>query len=121
MTLEEEMLLSARDCETFKDCLNKAFYFGGRIRRSDPVFWGIDKILSGYGTYRVRITFANEYHFGRKLAEALKNDTHSIITHDKERQYTLDDFEGEIDQVCFAIISDAMEGLELTSRPTDYC
>lgn len=121
MTLQNEMLLSARDCETYNDCRNKAIYFGERIRKTDPAFWGIEKRLAGYGTYRACINFANEYHFGRRLAESLKKDTGSIITHDEDKQFTLNDFEDKIDDVCFDIISDEMERLELTSPPTDYC
>lgn len=121
MTLEREMLLSARDCETYIDCRNKAVYFGERIRNTDPAFWGIETRFVWYGTYHVFINFANEYHFGRRLAEALKKDTGCIVIHDKYQRITLNDFEDKINDVCFDIISDEMERLELTSRPTDYC
>lgn len=120
MTLQNEMLLAARDCETYIDCRNKAVYFGERIRNTDPSFWGIEKRFVWYGTYQVYINFANEYHFGRRLAEALKKDTGCIVIHDKNKPITLNDFEDKIDDVCFDIISDEMERLELTSRPPDY-
>lgn len=121
MTLQNEMLLAARDCETYIDCRNKAVYFGERIRNTDPAFWGIEKRFDKFGTGRVRISFANKDHFGFLLAKKLMEDTGYITTYEEDRVFTLNDFENEIDDVCFDIISDEMERLELTSRPTDYC
>jgi hypothetical protein len=68
---------------------------------SDPVFWGIDKKPSGYGTYKVRVTFANEYHYGRDLAERLVKNTSYRITHDEDAEFDLEDFIDDITEICY--------------------
>lgn len=101
MTTQEELRIAAKKAETENDLYDVADRFAREIMHSDPAFWGIDRFQSGYGTWKVRINFANEYHYGRQLAELLVRNTASIVTHDEDKTFDMEDFLDEIRDVCY--------------------
>lgn len=63
--------------------------FFDEVMDTDECLYAINKThASSYSTWNVEL-WLNEYHFGRKLAEALAS---RITTHDEDKEFTLSDF-----------------------------
>lgn len=107
-TIQDEMKAAAVEAETNKDYMKIANEFAIKVIDSDPVFWGIEKRWVSYGTWKARINFANEYHYGNKVAEALTG-IRGITTHDEDKVFTLEDFADEIEEALFDIIDELDE------------
>lgn len=79
------------------------------IINSDERYISIIKRQSGYGTWKVRIESANEYCFGKKIEELLTIDLSSIVTHDEDKEFTIKDFEEDIQEKLVALIEELIE------------
>ena len=91
---------------TFGQTLEMADKYTDLIINTDERMWGVSKHISGYGTWKARIDFANEYHFGQEIKEMLTVDLSSIITHDEDAAFTLSDWEEDIQEKLVAMIED---------------
>ena len=94
---------------------NLADKYTQQIINSDSKLWGVSKHLSGYGTWKARIDFANEYHYGVKIKELLTIGLSSIITHDEDKTYSIQDWEEDI----FYKLVDMIEEIEEESLNVD--
>ena len=79
--------------------------FTAEIVETDNIFLSVEKQWCSYGTWKTS-AFANEYHFGKELAEAIKNALSGHITHDEEKVFTPADFEDEIAEAVFELAND---------------
>lgn len=91
---------------TFGQTLELADKYTDLIVNTDDSMIGVGKHLTGYGTWKVRIDFANEYHFGQRIADLLTKDVPSIITHDEDKEFTFKDFEEDIQEKLVALIEE---------------
>ena len=73
------------------------------IINEDSRLISVNRRWVSYGTWRITL-FANEYHFGNVLAERMEKL--SIITHNEEKEYTVDDFADDIEEVIYCMIDD---------------
>ena len=101
-TLQDEMKEACKQAKTNMDLIKIANEFAIKVIDSDPIFWGIEKRWSSYGTWKVRINFANEYHYGNEIAKALTS-IGSIITHDEDKVFTIEDFADYIEDALFDV------------------
>lgn len=79
--------------------------FTNEITDTDAVFWSIDKRWCGYGSWKTEC-FVNEYHFGKELAEAIKEVIEGRVTHDEDKVFTLEDFRDAISEAVFSLAND---------------
>lgn len=100
-TIQDQLKEQAKKCSTKNELIQVVDNITREVINTDNAFWGIDKSRSGYGTWKVKIDFINEYHYGRKLAESLLNETGYIITHDEEREFTMEDFKDNIEEAVY--------------------
>ena len=75
------------------------------IVETSDMFLSVEKHWCGYGTWKTS-AFANEYHFGKELAEAIKNALSGHITHDEDKVFTPADFQDEITEAVFELAND---------------
>ena len=61
------------------------------ILKVEDRFVEVDKQWTGYGTWKSN-PFVNEYYFGEKLAELIKKSLKGRITHDEEKEFTIEEF-----------------------------
>ena len=93
----------------FGQVLELADKYTDLIINTDARMWGVNKRLSGYGTWKARIDFANEYHFGQKIKELLTIDLSSIITHNEDKEFTVKDWEEDIQEKLVSMIQEIQE------------
>ena len=93
----------------FGQVLELADKYTDLIINTDARMLGVHKRISGYGTWKARIDFANEYHFGQKIKELLTIDLPSIITHDEDKEFTVEDWEEDIQEKLVNMIQDIQE------------
>lgn len=59
----------------------------------DGTLYSVTKTWKNYGTWNVNL-WVNSYWFGKKVAEILNGI--NIITHDEDKEFTIEDFADEI-------------------------
>lgn len=57
---------------------------------SDSSLISVSKSRVGYGTWE-SVGFANEFHFGEQLANLLVKALSGTITHDEDKEFTIED------------------------------
>lgn len=92
----------------FSEVLDMAAKYTDLILSTDECLWGVDKNISGYGTWTARISFVNEYRFGEEIAEMLKS-LPGIVTHDEEEEFSLENWGESIEEELVNIIEGLME------------
>jgi hypothetical protein len=70
------------------------------IINTDNRLISVDKKRVGYGTWS-SVGFANNYCFGNKLAELIKQALTGRITHDEDKDFVVADFEENIADALF--------------------
>ena len=105
ITIQERLHEKCINANSINELMAITGDFTAEIVESDNIFLSVEKHLCGYGTWKTS-AFANEYHFGKELAEAIKNALSGHITHDEEKEFTPSDFEEEITEVVFEIAND---------------
>lgn len=70
------------------------------ISKTDDRLLSIDKIWVYYATWKSKC-FANQYHFGEKLATALMRKLSRRITHDEDLNFHIGDFIDEIEDAIY--------------------
>ena len=73
------------------------------ISKTDDRLLSIRKQWVNYGTWRSNC-FANQYHFGEELANALKNKLSRRITHDEDKEFDISDFIDEIEDAIYNVL-----------------
>lgn len=94
-TMQEELINRVKADMTYNEALQLADEMTDNIINDDKVFYSIDKHFAGYGTWKANISMANEYHFGDDIANILTS-CGGVITHDEDKEFTLEDFREEI-------------------------
>lgn len=109
--MTDDLIAEIRTDMSFEQILELASKYANLILASDSAFYGIERTLAGYGTWQARINFANEYHYGEGIAHLLTHVS-SIITHDEDKEFTLEDFAEDIEEELVKFISDTIDDLE---------
>lgn len=73
------------------------------ISKTDTNLLSIDKIWVNYGTWKSNC-FANQYHFGEELANALISKLSKRITHDEDLNFHIGDFIDEIEEAIYNVL-----------------
>lgn len=82
------------------------------INDTDPAFWSVDKKWVGHGTWKGYI-WLNEYHWGENLYKYILNACKKgIITHDEDKEFTLEDFADEIEDAMTSFAQDYWDELD---------
>ena len=109
--MTEGLIAEIRTDMTFIEILELSKKYANMITESDSAFYGIERRLAGYGTWRARINFANEYHYGEGIAHLMKH-VPAIITHDEDKEFTLEDFAEDIEESLVNFISSTVDDME---------
>ena len=104
ITIQERLHDQCINASSVNELMSITSDFTAEIVETD-IFLSIEKHFCGYGTWKTR-AFANEYHFGKELAEAIKNALSGHITHDEDKVFTPADFEDEITVAVFELAKD---------------
>ena len=80
---------------TVNELQNEVLIFVNEVITTDDRLLSVNKQWYGYGTWK-SVGFANEYHFGKDLADMLVRALSGKITHDEDREFQVSDFEDEI-------------------------
>ena len=102
ITIQERLHDQCINAASINELMSITSDFTAEIVEADNIFLSVDKHLCGYGTWKTS-AFANEYHFGKELAEAIKKALSGHITHDEEKVFTPADFEEEITEAVFEL------------------
>ena len=105
LTIQKRLHDKCIKADSIKDLMSITSDFTAEIIETDWIFLSVEKHFCGYGTWKTS-AFANEYHFGRELAEAIKEVLSGHITHDEEKVFTLADFQDEIAEAVFDLAND---------------
>ena len=73
------------------------------ISITDDRLLSIDKIWVNYGTWKSKC-FANQFHFGEELANALISKLSKRITHDEDLNFHIGDFIDEIEEAIYNVL-----------------
>lgn len=73
------------------------------ISKTDDRLLSIRKEWVNYGTWRSNC-FANEYHFGKELADALISKLSKWITHNEDMNFQIGDFIDEIEEAIYEVL-----------------
>lgn len=95
-TIEDILLYNAERAETQNQLYEVISEIIEEIMETDERLYSVEKEMSGYGTWKVKL-WLNEYHFGNELKRRIEKKY--LITHDPDREYTIEDFEDRIDDV----------------------
>lgn len=110
-TMTDDLIAEISTDMSFEQMLELAGKYANLILESDSAFYGIERRLVGYGTWQAKINFANEYYFGEGIAHLLTHVS-SIITHDEDKEFTLEDFSEDIEEELVDFISDTIDDME---------
>jgi len=80
---------------TINERENEVLNLVKEVIATDSSLLSVDKGWVGYGTWK-SIGFANEYYFGKELADMLVRALNGKITHDEDIKFQVSDFEDEI-------------------------
>ena len=105
ITIQERLHDKCINANSVNELMSITSDFAAEIVETDNVFLSVEKHLCGYGTWKTS-AFANEYHFGEDLAEAIKNALSGHITHDEDKEFTPADFQDEITEAVFELAND---------------
>ena len=105
ITIQERLHDKCINASSVNELMSITSDFTAEIVETDNVFLSVEKHLCGYGTWKTS-AFANEYHFGEELAEAIKNALSGHVTHDEDKDFTPADFEDEITEAVFELAND---------------
>ena len=105
ITIQERLHEKCINAGSVNELMSITSHFAAEIVETDNVFLSVEKHLCGYGTWKTS-AFANEYHFGKELAEAIKNALSGHVTHDEEKEFTPADFQDEITEAVFELAND---------------
>lgn len=73
------------------------------INQQDTHLLDVSKSWKGRGTWQ-SVCFANKYHYGEELENVLNKAINGRITHDEEKDFTLEEFRQRINDEIFEII-----------------
>lgn len=73
------------------------------IKQQDETLLSVSKGWSGYGTWKASV-FVNEYHYGDNLAGIIGSAINGKITHDEDKEFTLEDFRERLEDEIFEYI-----------------
>ena len=104
-TIQERLHDECIKASSINELMSITSHLTAEIVETDSTFLSISKRWCGYGTWKT-IAFANEYHFGEDLAEAIKKAIGRHITHDEEKEFTPADFQDEIAEAVFELAND---------------
>lgn len=104
-TIQERLHDECIKANSINELMSITSHLTSEIVETDNIFLLVNKHWCGYGTWKTS-AFANEYHFGRELAEAIKEALSGHITHDEEKVFTLADFQDEIAEAVFELAND---------------
>ena len=104
ITIQERLHDQCINASSVNELMAITSDFTAEIVETD-IFLSIEKYLCGYGTWKTS-AFANEYHFGEELSEAIKNALSGHITHDDDKVFTPADFQDEIAEAVFELAND---------------
>ena len=105
ITIQERLHDKCINASSVNELLSITSHFTAEIVETDNVFLSVEKRWCGYGTWKSS-AFANEYHFGKELAEAIENALSGHITHDEDKVFTPADFQDEIAEAVFELAND---------------
>lgn len=104
-TIQERLHDECIKASSINELMSITSHLTSEIVETDNIFLSVDKHWCGYGTWKTS-AFANEYHFGEDLAEAIKNALSGHITHDEDKEFTPVDFQDEIAEAVFELAND---------------
>ena len=104
-TIQERLHDECIKANSINELMSITSHLTSEIVETDNIFLSVDKHWCGYGTWKTS-AFANEYHFGKDIAEAIKNALSGHITHDEEKEFTPADFQDEIAEAVFELAND---------------
>lgn len=89
----QQRIEALSECKTTFELLDKVQPIINDIMHEDEMLYSINRCWVYYGTWQAQL-WTNEYRFGKQLSELLIKK--KIITHDEDKQFTIDDFEDVI-------------------------
>lgn len=69
--------------------------FVDEIISTDNKLLSIDKVWVNYGLWKAKV-FVNKYHFGKELAQIIKDSIDGTGTHDEEKVFEIKDFKEKL-------------------------
>ena len=105
ITIQERLQDKCIKASSVNELMSITSDFTAEIVETSDMFLSVEKHLCGYGTWKTS-AFANEYHFGKELAVAIKNALSGHITHDEDKEFTPADFQEEITEAVFELAND---------------
>ena len=105
ITIQERLHEKCINASSVNELMSITSAFTAELVETDNILLSVAKHWCGYGTWKTS-AFTNEYHFGKELAEAIKNALSGHITHDEEKDFTPADFEDEITEAVFELAND---------------
>ena len=105
ITIQERLHDQCINAHSVNELMSITSDFTAEIVETSDLFLSVEKHLCGYGTWKTS-AFANEYHFGEELSEAIKKAISGHITHDEDKVFTPADFEDEITAALFELAND---------------
>ena len=105
ITIQERLHETCINARSVNELMSITSHFTAEIVETDDIFLSVEKHWCGYGTWGTS-TFANEYYFGKDLAEAIKKAISGHITHDEDKVFTPADFQDEITEAVFELAND---------------
>ena len=92
-----------RGAETQSEMFEMISELAIEISKTDERLLSVGKEWVNYGTWRSKC-FANNYHFGEELAEALMSKLSKRITHDEDLNFHISDFIDEIEEAIYEVL-----------------
>ena len=80
---------------TISELQNVCIDFVDEIIKVDNRLLSVNKKWSGYGTWK-STGFANEYQFGKDLSTTIVKALNGKITHDEDKEFTIEEFRDDI-------------------------
>lgn len=73
------------------------------ITQQDEALLSVSKGWSSHGTWKASV-FANKYHYGDNLAKIIEKSINGTVTHNEDKEFTLEDFRERLEDEIFEYI-----------------
>lgn len=108
ITIQERLRDKCGKANSVEELMSITSDFTAEIVGTSDIFLSVEKLRCGHGAWKTS-AFANEYHFGEELADAIKRAIDGHVTHDEEKEFTPGDFRDEISEAVFDLANDYCE------------
>lgn len=106
-TVQETLLRLYKNAQTMSERIDICDAIAADIINTDPALVSADKEWCSRGTWRVSL-WLNVHYFGKELTEYLKKRVY-LITHDEDREFTVEDLREHIEDYAYEFASNYEE------------